>query len=84
MKQSNVDTSSKQPIKYDAASHPAMVSTDTATGSNPSPAPLAADERIRLIAEAAYYRAEARGFTSGGEVEDWLQAETEVNKSILS
>ncbi len=47
-------------------------------------APRAADERIRLIAEAAYYRAEARGFTPGGEVEDWLQAETEVNKSILS
>ena len=82
MKQTNVDTSGKKSIKYDAAGRPA--STDTAAGSKLSPAPRAADERIRLIAEAAYYRAEARGFTPGGEVEDWLQAETEVNKSILS
>ena len=31
-----------------------------------------------LIAEAAYYRAERRGFAPGGEVDDWLAAEAEV------
>lgn len=28
-----------------------------------------------LIAEAAYYRAEHRGFAPGHELDDWLQAE---------
>lgn len=31
-----------------------------------------------LVALAAYYRAERRGFAPGGEVEDWLDAEREV------
>ena len=31
-----------------------------------------------LIAEAAYYRAERRGFSPGHELDDWLQAEAEV------
>jgi Protein of unknown function (DUF2934) len=30
------------------------------------------------IAEAAYYRAERRGFAPGGEIEDWLAAEAEL------
>jgi hypothetical protein len=32
-----------------------------------------------LIAEAAYYLAEKRGFSAGNELEDWLVAEREVN-----
>jgi len=32
----------------------------------------------RWIAEAAYYRAESRGFEPGGETQDWLAAEAEV------
>lgn len=35
-------------------------------------------ERQSLIAVAAYYRAERRGFAPGREVEDWLEAEREV------
>jgi hypothetical protein len=31
-----------------------------------------------LIAEAAYYRAERRGFAPGRETEDWLAAEAEI------
>ncbi len=37
-----------------------------------------AEERQRLIAEAAYYKAEKRGFEPGKENEDWLDAEEEV------
>jgi hypothetical protein len=33
------------------------------------------DERARWIAEAAYFRAESRGFVPGAELEDWLAAE---------
>lgn len=34
--------------------------------------------RHAMIAEAAYYRAERRGFAPGHELEDWLQAEAEL------
>ena len=37
------------------------------------------EERLRYIAEAAYYRAERRGFAPGGELDDWLEAEAEVD-----
>ncbi|HUL47692.1 MAG TPA: DUF2934 domain-containing protein [Steroidobacteraceae bacterium] len=32
-----------------------------------------------MIAEAAYLRAERRGFAAGHETEDWLAAEVEVD-----
>jgi hypothetical protein len=32
-----------------------------------------------MIAEAAYYRAERRGFEPGFELEDWLLAESELS-----
>lgn len=42
------------------------------------------DDVIRLlISEAAYYKAEKRGFESGHEDEDWLNAEEEI-KSCLN
>ncbi len=31
-----------------------------------------------MIAEAAYYRAQQRGFAPGHELEDWLAAEQEA------
>ena len=37
------------------------------------------DVRRAMIAQAAYLRSERRGFTAGGEVEDWLAAEAEVD-----
>ncbi len=37
------------------------------------------DARRAMIAQSAYLRAERRGFASGGEVEDWLAAEAEVD-----
>jgi hypothetical protein len=36
------------------------------------------DERRRKVAEAAYYRAERRGFAPGFEDADWLDAEQEL------
>ncbi|HEY2037470.1 MAG TPA: DUF2934 domain-containing protein [Steroidobacteraceae bacterium] len=32
-----------------------------------------------MIEQAAYLRGQRRGFASGGEVEDWLAAEAEVD-----
>ena len=37
----------------------------------------------RMIAEAAYYRAERRGFEPGHELEDWFAAEAEIVASNL-
>jgi hypothetical protein len=39
---------------------------------------LSPEETRRLIAEAAYYRAKERGFEPGHELEDWVEAESEV------
>ena len=43
-----------------------------------APPPPDPDMLHALIAEAAYLRAEKRGFAEGGELEDWLEAEKEV------
>ena len=40
---------------------------------------ISEDVRRGMIAEAAYLRAERRGFASGSEEEDWLAAEAEVD-----
>lgn len=38
----------------------------------------------QMIAEAAYYHAEARGFEGGQEMDDWLEAEAEIDKTLKS
>jgi predicted nucleic acid-binding Zn-ribbon protein len=40
------------------------------------------DERDRMIAEAAYYKAEQRGFAAGDTVRDWCEAEAEVDARL--
>ncbi|HVN43886.1 MAG TPA: DUF2934 domain-containing protein [Steroidobacteraceae bacterium] len=44
-----------------------------------SSARLTPEARHALIAEAAYLRAERRGFAPGHETDDWLAAEAEVD-----
>jgi hypothetical protein len=53
---------------------------------NPDDAPasfVGPGQRAALIAKAAYYRAEKRGFAPGHETEDWLAAESEVDARLL-
>ena len=38
---------------------------------------LTAEERDEYISTAAYYKAEARAFAAGQEMDDWLEAEAE-------
>ena len=45
----------------------------------PSGATVSGEARRTMIAQAAYLRAERRGFAPGGEAEDWLEAEAEVD-----
>jgi hypothetical protein len=50
-----------------------------ASRQEPAPTtPLTPEERHRRIAEAAYRKAEQRGFEPGHELEDWLAAEEEI------
>lgn len=44
-----------------------------------SPRLLSGEDRYRMIAEAAYFRAEQRGFSPGNELDDWLAAEIEID-----
>lgn len=37
-------------------------------------------EREAMIREAAYFRAERRGFAAGHELDDWLAAELEIDR----
>jgi hypothetical protein len=40
-------------------------------------------QRAALIAQAAYFRAQNRGFVPGHEQADWLAAEAEVDAELL-
>ena len=53
-------------------------------GSESSRTRIAPAERRKLVAQAAYYRAERRGFAPGGEVQDWLEAEAEIGRLLDS
>jgi hypothetical protein len=61
---------SKSPARATTKSRPPFTGSAQA---NPSP-----EELWKQIAEAAYYKAKARDFAPGGEVQDWIEAEAEV------
>ena len=74
--------------KFPAGSEPlkgsAAKSADAASAAKAAKdyenAPEGSEERRRRIAESAYYRAERRNFAPGGEEQDWLEAEEEVDR----
>jgi hypothetical protein len=45
---------------------------------------ISSEERWKMIAIAAYHRAEKRGFSPGGEMQDWAEAEKEVDELLMS
>jgi hypothetical protein len=50
--------------------------------SESAPSPIDPGRRHALIAEAAYFRAEKRGFAAGKELQDWLEAESEIRRLL--
>ena len=60
---------------------PEQGNSQVRSGSSPE---LSAQERERLVAQAAYFRAEKRGFAPGCELQDWVEAEAEVLRLIGS
>lgn len=66
----------KTPARKAPATKKEKASQPPFTGNmQPDPSP---EEVWKQIAEAAYYKAKARGFAPGGEVQDWIEAEAEV------
>jgi DUF2934 family protein len=63
----------KLPVRGKSAGRAVTAPGDVAL--NPAVNP---EERHQMIALAAYYRAEQRGFVNGDPLRDWLEAEAEV------
>ena len=40
------------------------------------------DDKVSRIAVLAYYKAEARGYEPGHEMQDWLEAEAEIEGKV--
>lgn len=57
--------------------------SNSAPGGSTGPGPVTAERRQLMIAEAAYYMSERRGFGAGCEMDDWLLAEKQVD-AVLS
>lgn len=71
---------SPQPAAEKAAPR-RRAASETAAPAPAAAPPITVSEEARraMIEQAAYLRAERRGFAPGGEAEDWLAAEEEVD-----
>jgi hypothetical protein len=71
----NKETAStaRKPIAKKAATTQVRVDTKSA---------VTPEERQKMIAEAAFLRAEQRGFAGGDPTDDWLRAEADIDKII--
>jgi hypothetical protein len=69
------------PAEKPAVTSPAKTTAASKSAAKTAPRRTQVSEDMRrgMIAQAAYLRAERRGFTGGNETEDWLAAEAEVD-----
>jgi hypothetical protein len=70
----------RKPAKA-APDTPEIRSPERETSGNTQPK-LSPEEVYRLIQESAYFKAKARGFAPGNEVQDWIEAEQEVRRRL--
>jgi len=79
-------TAKKAPAVKAAAPKAAAEKKTTAprTASKPKAAKnnVTPEQRYRMICDAAYFKAESRGFSAEHEVQDWLDAEAEINRLL--
>ena len=61
---------------------PRVRSAEKKTSRDASEELVSAEGRRRMIAEAAYFRAQKRGFDGGDPVDDWLAAEREIDAAL--
>ncbi len=65
-----------------AAPESAAASTTERRPAASATAAVPADLRHRWIAEAAYYRAQQRGFRNGSPEQDWAAAEADIDRML--
>ena len=65
------------PAPASASARPAGVTEKPGRGA------LSQEERRRMIAESAYYRAQRRGFRAGNPDLDWIEAEAEIDAMLI-
>ncbi|MGA8146797.1 MAG: DUF2934 domain-containing protein [Gallionellaceae bacterium] len=75
MPHTSAESSIKSTSKHAAANR-------KASGKSAGPGKGNAVDRDEMIAVAAYYRAEHRGFDGGDPVADWLAAEAEIDAAL--
>jgi BRCT domain type II-containing protein len=73
----------KSTTKKPAAKRKTTASKSTRSRKKPVAIKISDEQRLSMIAESAYYKAEQRGFAGGNPVDDWLAAESEVD-ALLS
>ena len=62
---------------------PAVLGVLESAGTRPPTAPgVDAEMRQQMIAAAAYFMAERRGFAAGHELEDWVAAEAAIEAQL--
>lgn len=62
---------------------PAVATPKSFKGKRPAEAgSFSEDELDQMIRQAAYFRAERRGFAAGSEWQDWFEAEQEVYRML--
>lgn len=49
----------------------------------PRPPPIDPDKFRKMVAERAYCKFEKRGFVDGRDMEDWLEAESEIKNQYF-
>lgn len=85
------ETAAKTPAakKPATAKAPAAKKTTTKKATAPAAAPqpaampvLTPEQRCHYVEVAAYYIAERRGFHGGSQMEDWVQAEKEIDRLL--
>lgn len=69
-------------VKTAAAKKPAAAKAVTKPRASKNKVDVTPEQRYMMICEAAYFRAERRGFSPQNEVQDWLDAETEINRLL--
>ena len=65
-----------------AAEAPSEEAMGTPDGEATPPTTVDPTTRIEMVSRAAYFRAERRGFTGGSALQDWLEAEAEIDRLL--
>jgi hypothetical protein len=70
------------PAKVSAAAAKPAAPKKEAASAKPKLAPLAPDQRRFYVEVAAYYIAERRGFHGESQLNDWVEAENEIDRLL--